>query len=615
MKNIFSKFIIATAVVGAGMISSSCNSELDQYPNDYYVPETFWKTADVYTQFITAQQQMFRANYPTNILYNAGDVRAGGFFLGNLPDGSGTNNENYIQNQYTAANCQFNNFGGYYGFIANLNELLYNIEKQDGILNENTATGLKAIAYGWRAFCYFQMYRMYGGVPLRLEPDVILGITDPTELYMPRATAEQTLAQIKSDIDASLNCFNNSTFTISGATGGNYSWTKAATELLAGQVYLWSGKVSTGDHNANPSDVATAKGYFQNVLNNYGYQLDKDYFNIWLTPQNKENIFAVCYSSLEDAVFYTMQTNFNWSRTTGAAGNAFWSTWADDGYEQLTDGTANRFGRWVDLDKDGNPSYDKNGSIVQRTSKVWNHFSLGVQRTMYKNAFYFQFDENDQRRNAFYPVYQITDLERANNVLYLTDFNPKDYTIAGTFLIKFRYQSAAGYQYWQPIVDMPIYRLPDAILGLAECANYEGNSSDVATYINMLRERAYGDNWDEATYGYTPGDFKTNEVAILQESDKEFFLEGRRWFDLRRLTAVKGGAQTDHLVFQPEGCIGWGLPVASSPWMVEANGSPCVTSEPVLPTSWEYRLLWPINAALMASDPEIEQNPGYSAGE
>lgn len=608
MKNIFSKFIIASAVVGAGMISSSCNSELDQYPNNYYVPETFWQNAEQFTQFITAQQNMFRANYPTNILYNAGDVRAGGFFLGNLPDGSGTNNETYIQNQYTAANCQFSNFGGYFGFIANLNELLYRIDNQDGLLDDNTANGLRAIAYGWRAFCFFQMYRMYGGVPLRLEPDVVVfGITDPVELYMPRATAEQTLAQIKSDIDASLNCFNNSTFTITGATGGNYVWTKAATELLAGQVYLWSGKVSTGDHNANPSDVATAKGYFQNVLNNYGFQLDKDYFNIWQTPQNKENIFAVCYSSLEDGTFYTMQTNFNWSRVTGTAGNTFWSTWDDDGYEQLTDGTANRFGRWATKDADG--------KVTQRNSKVWDHFSLGVQRTMYKNAFFFQFNENDQRGKAFYPVYKVTDLQQATNVLLLDDFDPHDYTLAGTFIIKFRYKALEGYQYWQPCVDMPIYRLPDAILGLAECANYEDDNNGVKTYINMLRERAYGDNWDESSYGYTPGDFKTNEVAILQESDKEFFLEGRRWFDLRRLTAVKGGAQTDHLVFQPEGCIGWGLPTATSPWMVEADGAPVTTAEPILPTSWEYRLLWPINAALMSSDPEIEQNPGYSAGE
>ncbi len=28
-------------------------------------------------------------------------------------------------------------------------------------------------------------------------------------------------------------------------------------------------------------------------------------------------------------------------------------------------------------------------------------------------------------------------------------------------------------------------------------------------------------------------------------------------------------------------------------------------------SQWEYRLLWPIDAGLIGSDPLIEQNPGY----
>lgn len=97
----------------------------------------------------------------------------------------------------------------------------------------------------------------------------------------------------------------------------------------------------------------------------------------------------------------------------------------------------------------------------------------------------------------------------------------------------------------------------------------------------------------------------------MREYDREFYLEGRRWWNLRRLTTVKGGSQTDHFVFQPEGCVGFGLPVGSSPWMIENDGTVCETIETVLPTSMEYRLLWPIDNELLGSDPEIKQNPGY----
>ncbi len=52
-------------------------------------------------------------------------------------------------------------------------------------------------------------------------------------------------------------------------------------------------------------------------------------------------------------------------------------------------------------------------------------------------------------------------------------------------------------------------------------------------------------------------------------------MEGHRWWDLRRLTLVKDGAQTDHLVFQPQGCIGYGLNPVDNAWMVENDGSSC----------------------------------------
>ncbi|MDE6263780.1 MAG: RagB/SusD family nutrient uptake outer membrane protein [Paramuribaculum sp.] len=603
MKKIFRNIAIA-AIVTSGLAVSSCADKLDLQPENWYTPENFWKEKDQFEGFVTAMSQMFRANYPSQILFEAGDIRAGGLYLGTLADGSGSASEDYIRNQYDEAHPQFNTFGGWYGFIGNLNELIYRIEHQEGILDDNTANGLNAIAYGWRAFCYFQMYRMYGGLPLRLEPDVILGDYTASHLYMPRSTAEQTLAQIKSDIDKALGYFASTTYQFSSKK--DYYWSKAATELLAGQVYLWSAKVATGDHAAGgAADVAKAKGYFSNVLNNYGYKLIDDYFNIWLTAHNSESIYSVCYSSLSDKTWYNNQTNFNWSYTTGGALGAVWTTWDKEGYGKLNDGTANRFGYWATKGAD-----DK---VTQTTTQYNNMLRLGVQRYQYKNAFFFQFDENDQRGDAFYPVYKVTDREQAMNTVLLTDFDPHNYDLVGTFMIKYRYSPLEGNNYWVRVGDMPIYRLSDAIVGMAECCNYEGDNAGVVTYINMLRKRAYGANWDEATYGYTAGSFKDNEVAILHESDKEFFFEGRRWWDLRRLTTVKDGSQTDHLVFQPEGCIGWGLPVGSSPWMKENDGSVCETTTPVLPTAWEYRLLWPVNAGLLGSDPMIEQNPGYAS--
>ena len=133
-------------------------------------------------------------------------------------------------------------------------------------------------------------------------------------------------------------------------------------------------------------------------------------------------------------------------------------------------------------------------------------------------------------------------------------------------------------------------------------------------YINLVRARAYGDNWNEATYGYKAGSFRENEYAVLLEKNKEFVMEGQRWWDLRRMTAVKGGTQLDHFVFQPESCIGFGLDAVANEWMVEGNGVPIATVTPLLTPSEEYKLLWPVDQNLINSDPTIKQNPGYGLG-
>ena len=606
MKKIFSKIAVYIAVSSLGLGAVSCNDELNQLPIDYPAGGAFWNNETEFTGNIYALSAQFRSNYPANILFWAGELRAGTLTI-DLINGSGALNVDYIQNLYDASHAQFNVFGGYYGFIANLNELIERTNEADeSILSENVKNGLLAMAHGWRAFSYFQMYRMYGGVPIRTEPDVANGITNPDELYKARATAEETLSFIKGEITNSLDYFSKSTWSISNAKA--YYWSKAATEMLAGEVYLWSGKVSTGDHTANPSDVATAKGYFENVINNYGYSLVKNYFDVWTTPLNSESIYSICYSNSDD-IYYDSNNNpqhyqFNsyqgqmiWSKSAGA-GTTAWSIQDKSGLGIRKDGGASRFGYFTDAPDAKQVAYT-----------CWTNMNPSPNRYMYKNAMYFQFDENDTRRDMFFPQWNVKPVEE--NLTYIADFDPKDYVLQGTFVLKFKPTLGVSWStsyVWDN--DVAIYRLPLAYMYLAEIANYEGDNGSVEFYINKVRERAYGDNWDEATYGYKAGSFRENENAILREKDKEFIMEGQRWWDIRRLTAVKGGSETDHFLFQPESCAGYGLDVTTNTWFVEKNGGPVETMVPVLSTSEAHKALWPVDQTLLGSDPLIEQNPG-----
>jgi hypothetical protein len=448
------------------------------------------------------------------------------------------------------------------------------------------------------------MYRMYGGAVVRTEPDVTLGNYDPVSLYKARSTSEETLAQIKSDIAQALKLFDSSSY-VHASGSEDYYWSKAATEMLAGEVYLWSGKVSTGNHTATPADVATAKQYFLNVINNYGKSLLPNYFDIWTTSHSSESIYSMCYTNENDGSYYTYPPiYFLWARTTGAGYNNYWSTHDKEGWGHNDGTSANRFGRWYDAES-------KTSSDVD----IWQECNFGPMRYMYKNALYFQFDEADSRTDMWYPCWYVDDSEA--NETHLDNFDYKTRTtasngLAGAYVCKIRPGFISSSTYYTFNNDMPIYRLAEAYLYLAECYNYEGNNTEVQNYINIIRKRAYGDNWDESKYGYKAGSFADNESAILHEKDKEFIMEGTRWFDLVRLAIDKTGNRTSALAFQPQGCVGYGLDVANSPWMIENDGTPCETTTPVLTPEFAYKVLWPINSALMNSDTEIKQNPGYS---
>lgn len=605
MKYKFLSIVTSAAVVGSALMATSCASDLDLSNPDGYDAGNFWRTEANFTGNLVALMNQWRG-FDTNTLFYTGEFRTDYYWPYSGTDGSGLTNTQWPLNTIDYTTPGLSNFGGYYGMISNCNTFLYYDEQRGDVMSDQCREYLRGMIYGMRAYCYFQIHKLYGSGPLRIKPDVLLGNYDEVALQMPRATAEETLAQIKSDIDASLSHFNaagsysNSLYT--GNRGHNF-WTKAATEMLAGEVYLWSGKVSTLDHKANPADVSTAKTYFTNVLNNYGFSLMPTYDDVinGSKSANTEVIFATYYSETEAT---TNWFNFiMYDPTTGSSPNNFWSCVEKDGTTWST--TANRLTYW----------YDPLNNTKERNT-FYNERMTGQQRQAVRNAYWYRFDNEDSRIKQFMPIYLIKPEE--SDLQYIPNFDFNDHILAGCYIWKYHGSMGTGGN-MIGTNEMPYYRLAQVYLNLAEIANYEGNNADVARYINAIRERAYGDNWDATKYGYTAGSFTENEVAILQESAKEFFQEGKRWWDLRRMTAVKDGQDSDHLIFRPEGCIGYGLTVGTNMYEVTANydqlGTFTIdTNTPVLDYATQKHLvLYPLDKTLLDGDKLLKQNPGYDA--
>lgn len=115
-----------------------------------------------------------------------------------------------------------------------------------------------------------------------MTAEVVEGIIDPNVLYMARATPKEVMDQIKKDLNESMKYFgDNNSFDPYGRGNLKGYWSKAATECLMGEVYLWISKVTTDDDIANETNLTIAKTHLQNVINNYGLKLMDDFSSVF----------------------------------------------------------------------------------------------------------------------------------------------------------------------------------------------------------------------------------------------------------------------------------------------------------------------------------------------
>ena len=127
--------------------------------------------------------------------------------------------------------------------------------------------------------------------------------------------------------------------------------------------------------------------------------------------------------------------------------------------------------------------------------------------------------------------------------------------------------------------DYPMFRLADAYLMYAEATlrgASNGNSVQALDYINLLRERAYGDDSGAVTMADMDLSF------ILDERARELYWEGTRRIDL-----VRFGEFTDKGIWPWKGNVKEGR-------LTEA-----------------HRDIFPLPASDLLANPNLVQNPGY----
>lgn len=512
-------------MVASTLLLTTSCNDLDLSPEDHYGSQNFWKTEAQAKGYVVGMHQQFRNHYANYWLL--GEARGGLLKAVASSLGQSPNYTEIKAQNLTRDNTGVTNWVGFYGNILSINHAIKQLNEAD-YLNENDKKHLLGQMHGIRAWYYFWLYRTFGGVPIN-NATAVLDKTPSSsaDLYLARSTPKEVLDFVKGDIAKSEEYFGNSTDLAKS------QWSVYATKMLKAEVYLWSAKVTTGNQSPATTDLATAEDALLFVNNSAKFSLLNSFSDVF-AHNNKENgeiILTIPFLENEATNFYNTFI-YNPNDFTGR--------------------------------------FDASGVAITTNDPINIASGAGIFRNEYVYGLFEQFEADDTRRDyTFYDFYGTA--TKGQPGLAMRKF-------LGTI-------NSAGVRVWTS--DVPVYRYSEVLLMLAEVENKKGG--DPSVYINQVRQRAYGTNYNAALHAHTHTSFADSELAILKERDKEFVCEGKRWFDIRRMQDASGNP----LVFSNQ--VNYADP-----------------TNPILDQATEaHKVLWPINVGLLNNDPKLEQTSGY----
>ena len=486
MKKIFS-YIAATVV------SLSLAGCMDLEPTSSITDSNYWKNADQVQTFNQGLYSWVRSYANRYIIWGElrSNIYTGTAFSGEAPQGY----ERLWNNTLEKSSAVIGNYGGLYTGINQINLMIDKVNEA-GYLTEAQKNKYLASSHGLRAFFYFQLLRTYGDVIVYLQHTEGKTV-DLSKVARKQDPAADVMKQIKADIQASETAYNNDY----SFKDGRMYWSLAATKMLKGEVYLWSGKQMGG----GTADYQTALTAYQEVQSHADVALLDNFSDVFAYNKkgNKEIIFALHNRENETTLWNGLYTSLVMNKQNVSA-------------YRLHDAIQFSQSEYLNLSL---------GTGVMR-------FPLDKQlwTKLYLNG-------NDKRRAG-----SLADV-------YATDGT----TYVGNICNKFHGTLLPGGSSTSWYDDQPIYRYAECLLGIAEAKVLLGQNP--ATEINQIRSRAYGAAYfnahpevqypNEVSTGGTPalttffanntfvGGDENAEEAVLKERMREFLFEGKRWHDIR----------------------------------------------------------------------------------
>jgi len=510
--------IIAIAAIGS-LILGSCKKVLDKQDlGNFTVSEVFndSSVAKLNLDYIYSQNQ-------PGWFGNSGGTLGGTY--------SSICDEQYGDNFFVKGTVTIETVGdigsaansGNYLKVRTINMFIQNINA--GTLDPDVKKRFIGQALFWRAYRYFELVKLYGGVPLVLTPLDAVGPAAKAAANLPRNTTTETFTQIINDLDSAVaycpvqwlknDDYGRITAGSAEAFLGRVLLTYASPQFNpANDVSRWQ---AAYDANTKAISVLTANGF--------GLYPKWDY-TMWTTegsaggstPRNKEAVLVTEYNTANTDIDQNNESYDNSSRpkylaTTGGSNNPTWDLAASfpmkDGKDTLSSSYAYNMQTFY---KNRDPRFYE---TIAYNGCIW---ALSGSSTYTGRLWTYYYYNNKSK-----PTTASTETSASSSGFYLRKGVDPSLTLAniayaGTDWIEIRYA--------------------EVLLNQAEAAAEIGHLGLAdESYANLIaiRKRAGIDAGSDGLYGLASGMNHDQMVdAIMFERKIELAFEGKRYFDLRR---------------------------------------------------------------------------------
>jgi starch-binding outer membrane protein, SusD/RagB family len=410
----------------------------------------------------------------------------------------GTVQVNTVADFGTAVNATNN-----YGKLRSINQFL--AKMPGSALSEGYKKQLMAQVTFFRAYRYFDLVQLYGGVPMVLEPLEGVGQAAKDEAAIPRSSTSESIALIVKDLDYSIA-------NLPGKWANTNDWgriTSGAAAGFKGRILLhWASP------QFNPSDLPARwqAAYDANkqaieLLSANGFKLHNSFSDLWFQEANNpEAVWVTCYNN---KVGDQINKNMTWDNNTrpsylGTGSGSNQPTW------EIVEAFPMQNGKNV---TEKGAGYDKQLFYKNRDPRF--------NQTIGYNGATWHINGNANYRLWTYFVNNKTIEQKATNTGFYCrkaiDPNLATGAVAnaGTDWIEMRYA--------------------EVLLNFAEAACGVNKLDEAYAQLSEIRKRAGIEAGADGNYGLKP-DMSRSELfeAILHERQVELAFEGKRFWDLRR---------------------------------------------------------------------------------